>query len=240
MKRFRMVAGPNGSGKSTLVSRLRHDYAVNFYTMLNADDIYAEVAKNLAYLPALPISGKDLAEYAQASEYAPAVKNAFIDGAITVVGDTVKFATPEAVNSYTIALLTNFLQEEHIQQGLSFSQETVFSHPSKVAALKRAFENGFRTYLYVVANQDVAINLTRIANRVQVGGHDVPSDKVIARARRCLANIKPALPYCSRAYFFDNSSSQMRFLAEYSHDNGFVCAPDCQLPEWFAKYVIGY
>ena len=35
-KRFRMIAGPNGSGKSTLTALLRNDYAVNFYTLLNA------------------------------------------------------------------------------------------------------------------------------------------------------------------------------------------------------------
>ena len=50
-KRFRMIAGPNGSGKSTLADLLRRDYAVNFYTMLNADDIFAEVSKTRAYLP---------------------------------------------------------------------------------------------------------------------------------------------------------------------------------------------
>ena len=54
-KRFRMIAGPNGSGKSTLVGLLRRDYAVNFYTMLNADEIFAEVSKTRAYLPALPV-----------------------------------------------------------------------------------------------------------------------------------------------------------------------------------------
>ena len=42
-KRFRMVAGPNGSGKSTLTVRLIHDYSVNFYTRLNADEVFAEV-----------------------------------------------------------------------------------------------------------------------------------------------------------------------------------------------------
>ena len=42
-KRFRMIAGPNGSGKSTLADLLHRDYAVNFYAMLNADDIFAEV-----------------------------------------------------------------------------------------------------------------------------------------------------------------------------------------------------
>ena len=34
-----MVAGPNGSGKSTLVRWLERDYAVNFYTRLNADEV---------------------------------------------------------------------------------------------------------------------------------------------------------------------------------------------------------
>ena len=39
IKRFRMIAGPNGSGKSTLIGWLHDDYSVNFYTLLNADDI---------------------------------------------------------------------------------------------------------------------------------------------------------------------------------------------------------
>lgn len=237
-KRFRMVAGPNGSGKSTLVANLRRDYELNFYTMLNADDIYAEVFRTLAYLPSVPVSARDLVEYAQASEYGPEVKQVFVDGSITVMGDAIRFASPDAVNSYTIALLTNFLQCEHIRQGLSFSQETVFSHPSKVAALKSARENGFRTYLYFVANQDIAINLTRIANRVAIGGHDVPCDKVLARANRSLANIKPALKYCSRAYFFDNSASQMEFLAEYSEGDGFICQQGIKLPDWFVKSAL--
>ena len=45
VKRFRMITGPNGSGKSTLVKRLRDDYSVNFYTFVNADDIFAQVAR---------------------------------------------------------------------------------------------------------------------------------------------------------------------------------------------------
>lgn len=238
MKRFRMVAGPNGSGKSTLVAKLRRDYALNFYAMLNADNIFAEVSKTLAYLPALPISSTDLVQYALDSQYSQDVKNIFVNGEVKVIGDTIKFASPAAVNSYTIALLTNFLQREHIRQGLSFSQETVFSHPSKIEALKAARENGFRTYLYFVANQDISINLTRIANRVAIGGHNVPDDKVLTRANRCLANIKPALEHCSRAYFFDNSASQMEFLAEYSERDGFTCQSGVKLPGWFSSYAL--
>ena len=43
-----MIAGPNGSGKSTLTAWLMKDYAVNFYTMLNADDVFTQVKQTAA------------------------------------------------------------------------------------------------------------------------------------------------------------------------------------------------
>ena len=86
-KRFRMIAGPNGSGKSTLAGLLRRDYAVNFYTMLNADDIFAEVSKTRAYLPSLPVDGESLLRYARQSEYTPQTKAYFENGDISVVDD---------------------------------------------------------------------------------------------------------------------------------------------------------
>ena len=236
-KRFRMIAGPNGSGKSTLANLLRRDYAVNFYTMLNADDIFAEVSRTHAYLPALPVDGEELRRYAHRSEYAPQTKAYFENGDISAVDDTIRFRTAEAINTYTVALLTNFLQSEHTASGKSFSQETVFSHPSKVAALKSAQEVGYRTYLYFVATSDISINIARIASRVQSGGHSVPKDKVMARSVRTLENVGVALPFCSRAFFFDNSMLEMRFLAEYSKDSGFVSVSD-NLPSWFETHVL--
>ena len=236
-KRFRMIAGPNGSGKSTLTALLRNDYAVNFYTLLNADNIFAEVSKSLSLLSPIPIEQNKLIEYAKTSEYDDNVKKHFVDKRIFIEGDIIRFSSHDAVNSYTIALVTNFLQYSCVKEGMSFSQETVFSHPSKVEALKEAHDAGYRTYLYFVANQDVSINLTRISNRVKCGGHDVPMDKVIARAKRSLGNIKETLPYCSRAFFFDNSSIEMEFLAEYSQENGMSVKSD-DLPDWFKAYVL--
>lgn len=58
-----MVAGPNGSGKTTLMRRLAADYAVNFYDILNADDIFAEVCRTNAYLPPMPVEPDALCRY---------------------------------------------------------------------------------------------------------------------------------------------------------------------------------
>ncbi len=195
-----MIAGPNGSGKSTLVRRLRDDYSVNFYDFLNADDIIESVRRTGAYSPRFPLEQDELTDYAGRSTYDDSVKACFRSGAIHVDNDCVKFDAG-AVNSYTIALFTNFLQMSAIRRGESFSQETVFSHPSKIDALRVAQEAGYRTYLYYVATDSGQINLRRVANRRLQGGHDVPAEKVIERYARSLAQVKDAIPVLSCAYF---------------------------------------
>lgn len=233
VRRFRMIAGPNGSGKSTLVRRLREEYAVNFYDFLNADDIFAAVKRSGAYSPKFPVAQEELVAYAESSTYDESVKNCFRSGAIRVSADCVRFSQ-EAVNSYTIALFTGFLQSVAISRGESFSQESVFSHPSKVDALKRAMESGYRTYLYFIATSSPAINTCRVANRSSQGGHDVPADKIVSRYTRSIDQLKMAIPYLSRAFFFDNSGSEMVYLGSYSETDGFAFAlPAESMPSWF-------
>jgi len=234
-RRFRLLAGPNGSGKTTLKRRLERDYAVNFYDYLNADEIFAEVKATGAYAPRLAVESEALKAYAEGSSYDEEVKTFFRTDAITVVDDCVRFKTPDAVNSYTVALLTAFLSAEHVRQGTSYSQETVFSHPSKVAALASAQAAGFRTYLYFVATELPEINLGRVETRVGLGGHAVPAKKIVSRHAQSLAQVPAALPYLSRAFFFDNSERIMRYLASWSPEEGLRCVDDVALPDWFER-----
>ena len=236
--RFRMVAGPNGSGKTTLVGWLTRDYAVNFYTMLNADDVFAQVKRTRAFFLPFPVDSASLEAYVESSQYDECEKMRFRSGEIVVEGDCARFNEDDAVNSYSVALLVNFLQDEFISRGISFSQETVFSHPSKVAALAKAHDAGFRNYLYYVTTDDAAINVDRVMRRYAQGGHDVPPEKIAARYVRSLANIASALPYLSRAFFFDNSNAEMRYLASYDADGGFALhVPSAELPLWFCRNV---
>lgn len=235
VKRFRMIAGPNGSGKSTLVKRLQDDFKVNFYTFVNADDILAQVSETGAYSPKFPVSKAELMKYAEESTYDEEVKAVYRSEDVQVDGDCVRFGK-SAINSYTIALFANFLQDGFLDRGESFSQETVFSHPSKVAALKRAFEAGYRTYLYFVATANPRINACRVENRHVQGGHSVPTDKILSRYPRSIAQLKDSLPYLSRAFVFDNSGSEMLFLGEYEQGRGwFFNRPVDTLPTWFTS-----
>ena len=62
----------------------------------------------------------------------------------------------------------------------------------------------------------------------------MPQEKIVARYARSIANVSAALPYLSRAFFFDNSGAEMRYLASYSEEDGLdLLVPESDLPKWF-------
>lgn len=61
-----------------------------------------------------------------------------------------------------------------------FTIETVMSDVRKMDYIRLAKQSGYRIYLYFVSTQDVEINIGRVAQRVQLGGHDVPREKSYA------------------------------------------------------------
>ena len=88
------------------------------------------------------------------------------------------YISADAMDSYVASVLVGFMRGKLLEARQTFTFETVMSHPSKVQVLRMAQELGYRTYLYYVATDDSAINVSRVANRVALGGHSVPVDKM--------------------------------------------------------------
>lgn len=97
------------------------------------------------------------------------------------------------------------MRADCLKEGRSFSFETVMSHASKVAIFAKAKGLGFSTFLYAVATRDPQLNVDRVALRVRLGGHDVPSDRIVARYHRTLALLPDAIRTADCAYLYDNS-----------------------------------
>ncbi|MEC0229333.1 zeta toxin family protein [Paenibacillus alba] len=92
-----------------------------------------------------------------------------------------------------------------LERGISFSFETVFSHPSKVDFILKAKQLGYFIDLIYVATLDPAINIDRVARRVSQGGHDVPVDKILSRWHKSFENVKSILNIVDQFRFIDNS-----------------------------------
>ena len=162
--RMRMFAGPNGSGKTTLAQWLSTDYAVNLYHYVNADLLYAEVMRSHRTACPMALDNSKLLNHVLASSYPAPQKAFFQNGKIRLENEFVVFA-PEAINSYSVALLADFYRAEYLRKGASFSFETVFSHPAKIQTLRQAKELGYRTYMYFVATNEPKVNLARVTMR---------------------------------------------------------------------------
>ena len=92
-----------------------------------------------------------------------------------------------------------------LKQGVSFVSETVFSHSSKLTFMREARSAGFSVVLLVVCVNDPQQLLGRVAQRVAEGGHDVPSDRILARYPRTLKHLASAIPLADLALLYDTS-----------------------------------
>lgn len=92
-----------------------------------------------------------------------------------------------------------------LQRREDFTFETVMSHPDKIAFMREAKAAGYFVLLIFVGIEDPAINIARVEQRVRLGGHDVPTGKIIARWQRTMAALPDAIKASDRALLFDNT-----------------------------------
>ena len=235
--RLRMFAGPNGSGKSTIKSVVP---AKLLGVYLNPDEIQKEI-EDRGFLDVRHYGvettreeilsffmNSTLLQKAGLDDEAACLR--FTDGKLDFF--------EVIVNAYFASVAADFLRRKLLEKRVSFSFETVMSSPDKVALLKQAQALGYRTYLYYIATEDPAINVARVKARVNLGGHDVPEDKIVSRYARSLNLLMEAVKHTNRAYLFDNSrqATDRLWVAEITgaRELELKCDP---MPRWFQKAV---
>ena len=126
--------------------------------------------------------------------------------------------------------------QECIDKGVSFTQETTLSGRHTEATARRLLEKGYRVRLYYIGLNSAAESLTRIANRVKYGGHDIPCQDVERRFSGRWEAVGRILPYCDEAEFYDNSNG-FALVAEYR--NGELRPVGEDSPQWLKELQSG-
>lgn len=234
--RLRMFAGPNGSGKSTMKTVLRPEL-LGVY--VNADDIERTIKKEASLCLSefdIQSTKKEVLDFFNQSTL---LQNADLTDEIAMIGffkNCITFGNV-SINSYWASVTADFIRHELLKQRKSFTFETVMSSPDKVHFLAKAKELGYKTYLYYVATEDPNINMARVQNRVQHGGHDVPKDKIISRYKRSLDLLADAIKCTNRAYLFDNSEENLIWVAEITNGKSLAFKTPTP-PLWLQENVI--
>lgn len=231
-----MVAGPNGSGKSSFINDLKKEVKLGYY--INADEIES-LLKKQKFLDfdnfGINVSEKDFSKSLSKNSELIKKSNPAVINSIKVKNNLL---VTKNADSYLSSLITDFIREKMIQQKKSFTFETVMSHISKVNILKKAKTKNYRCYLYYVCTDDYSINLNRINNRVDKGGHNVDEQKTKDRYFRSLELLYDAIQVSNRAFIFDNSKENIQ-IAEVTNGNELTLKID-KPPYWFTNYVLKY
>ncbi len=235
INRMRVFAGPNGSGKSAVHYLIQSKFQIGHY--INADDIERTLAeKGFIHLDEYGVNLNEAAFQQYLAETAFLAKSQETGMGIRLrLKDNVLTSPDKQINSYEAAFVAELLRQLLIEQCVTFSFETVFSHPSKLDVFRQANEAGFRCYLYFVCTENPAINQERIRTRVIKGGHSVPLDKIAPRYFRSLELLAAAAKSAYRTYVFDNSGDELYLAAEFTPDRKIVTHVEI-LPDWVKKY----
>ncbi|HEY1170926.1 MAG TPA: hypothetical protein VGH19_06105 [Verrucomicrobiae bacterium] len=235
-----MFAGPNGSGKSTLKSYLPQNL-LGVY--LNPDEIEQEIRRQgcldfASY--SVSANEREIRTFFASSKFLQDEGFGGISDKLVLVGSRLDFSEVE-INSYLASVTVDFIRQKLLAHQISFTFETVMSHPGKIDILIQAQALGYRTYLYFVATDDPAINVSRVRNRVALNGHNVPEDKIVLRYARSLDLLMDAIRYTNRAYVFDNSGDSKEgtqtWLAEIT-DGKKLELKTGGMPAWFRRSVL--
>jgi predicted ABC-type ATPase len=102
----------------------------------------------------------------------------------------------------------------------------------KLAFLKTAAQAGYTTVLCYIGISGPDVSGQRVAMRVSQGGHDVPTEKLIARFPRILVNLKAAVRELPQVWVFDNGDLRVPFRLVAVFEDGRPLQLHKPIPKW--------
>lgn len=240
--RLRVFAGPNGSGKTTLFKEFVKKYSPGH--SLNADDFEKDLSlKGFVDLDQFKVhlNQENLDTFLKTPRAQSLLAKA------KERGHTIEIAIRENLivdnstegHQYEGALISAFLRSILMDRKDDFCFETVMSFPGKVDEIIEAKKAGYKTYLYFICIDDPSVNITRVENRVEQGGHNVDRSIIEKRYPNTLANLPRAIEASDKSYFFDNSDTHYRRIATIKEDQSLELLVDPEeLPVWFIDTVL--
>ena len=237
------MAGPNGSGKSTVLKAVYSQFYSGLY--VNADELQKSFKTsgfvNLLSEYNLDVTDKSFLSFLKGSGKSWITKAKRENSTISLSFNDGILSIKDKLTPYDAAMAADFIRHALVKKNETFTFETVLSHESKTKFLNYTKNKGFKNYLYFICTVDPEININRVKQRVSLGGHNVPHEKIVSRYYDSLLLLKKIIPLCHRVYFFDNSSESreqaIKPIAEIDPSGKLILLSPNQ-PWWVKEYVI--
>ena len=100
--------------------------------------------------------------------------------------------------------------------------------------IDKAHENGFEVTLLYVALRDENLAIKRVEDRVQKGGHGVPSEIIKKRYRQSNHNLSAVAFKSDNVFIYDNSE---KFVTVYKREKGQIIKNDLSHLPWINQNI---
>lgn len=94
--------------------------------------------------------------------------------------------------------------------------------------------------MYFICTDDPEVNVSRVENRIEKGGHHVTPDKISSRYYNTLNNLNQMIEVVDKCYLFDNSGEEFKLIAKIAETKLLLEVEPSDLPNWFVEYVLKY
>lgn len=147
---------------------------------------------------------------------------------------------PDVESRYRIAMEScEVLRNTLLHQGDSFGFETVASKEDKLDFVKKAKDMGYYIDFIFVSVDSPETCCKRIQERVSMGGHDVPRDKVFARYERAMGFLPEYIRLSDHAQVWDNSGDGLVLMFEKDGSDTLI-TEEGRSTDWVIKYLIPF
>lgn len=118
-----------------------------------------------------------------------------------------------------------------------FSMETTMSGQLPLRQMHSAKENGFKVIIYYMGVEKIAINLNRIRQRVEQGGHNIPEEDVLRRESRSLNNLMKMVFVADEIHLIDNTYMQANIVASIRRSDYKIHLSKNEMPGWICRVL---
>jgi predicted ABC-type ATPase len=126
------------------------------------------------------------------------------------------------------------LSQQYVQSECSFVVETTLAGNTYLNLMREVKSRGWLVVLIYIGIDNPNINVLRVSDRVNLGGHDVPRSDILRRYERSLANLNKAAKIVDRLILYDNSTNAGHQLLATIEDDAVVLYNQ-ELPKWIDR-----
>lgn len=121
---------------------------------------------------------------------------------------------------------------------MDFSMETTLSGRLPLRQIDSAKKNGFKIIIYYMGVEKLSINLNRIRQRVEQGGHNIPEEDVLRRESRSLNNLMKMIFVADEIHLIDNTYMQATIAASIHRNDYKVHLSENEIPGWIHRVLM--